>query len=118
MYCKLFIIGRSSDKPELRVTAGGKYSARIGLAVDHYTNEGKKTIWMNVTVFGSEAEKCAKYLEKGSRIFVEGQLNPDPETMRPKVYKNKDGDMVASYDIIGNKVLFIGGQHENERKAN
>lgn len=75
---KVFLIGRLTRDPELRYTQNGKAVATFGFAVNReYLSKGEKkeeTCYLNMVVWGKQAEICAEYLKKGNLIFVEGSL--------------------------------------------
>ncbi|MCM8772209.1 MAG: single-stranded DNA-binding protein [Candidatus Omnitrophica bacterium] len=75
---KVFLIGRLTRDPELRYTPSGKAVATFGFAVNReYISKGEKkeeTCYLNMVVWGRQAEICAEYLKKGNLIFVEGRL--------------------------------------------
>lgn len=75
---KVFLIGRLTRDPELRYTPNGQAVATFGLAVNReYVSKGEKkeeTCYLNLVVWGKQAEVCAEYLKKGNLIFVEGRL--------------------------------------------
>jgi single-strand DNA-binding protein len=75
---KVFLIGRLTRDPELRYTPTGTAVATFGLAVNReYLTKGEKkedTCYLNLVVWGKQAEICAEYLRKGNLIFVEGSL--------------------------------------------
>lgn len=76
---KVFLIGRLTRDPELRYTTSGKAVATFGFAVNReYLSKGEKkedTCYLNLVVWGKQAEICAEYLKKGNLIFVEGSLH-------------------------------------------
>jgi len=75
---KVFLIGRLTRDPELRYTPTGTAVTTFGLAVNReYLTKGEKkedTCYLNLVVWGKQAEICAEYLRKGNLIFVEGSL--------------------------------------------
>ena len=76
---KVFLVGRLGAAPELRTTKTGKTYARLSVATHRNwkTEEGKyenRTDWHRITVWGTQAERCADRLGKGSPIFVEGHI--------------------------------------------
>jgi single-strand DNA-binding protein len=87
---KAILIGRAFHGPESRTTSAGVPQAVFGLATneiwfDKATNEKReKTIFHRVVVYGPLAKVVGKYLRKGARVYVEGQI----ETRR---WKGKDG---------------------------
>jgi single-strand DNA-binding protein len=76
---KVFLIGNLTRAPELRYTPSGMAVADLRLAVNrrYQTQSGEKredTCFLNVVVWGKQAESCSEYLDKGSPIMVEGRL--------------------------------------------
>lgn len=117
-YSKLIIVGRLGQNPELRYVPNGQAVANFSLAADRsYKNAGgenvKVTTWFKVSVFGKQAEACNQYLNKGSMVLVEGTLNPDKETGRPKVWTTADGTTGASYEVNAQVVRFLSTKQED-----
>ena len=76
---KLFILGNLGNAPQIQTGKTGQPYAHLSIAT-HRTfsgEDGKKeaTDWHNVRVWGRQAETCAKYLQKGQPVFVEGYLS-------------------------------------------
>ena len=74
---KFIIAGRVAKKPEL--LSGDNYvKVHLNIASDKRVKNGdnweKGTAWNSVTVFGKAAENCAKFLEKGQYVTVEGTV--------------------------------------------
>jgi len=67
------ITGRLTNDPDVR-EAGTSTVCKLRVAVDAMT-KGKDTGYVDVETWGKAAEACGKYLTKGARIGVEGQLN-------------------------------------------
>ena len=109
MLNKVMLIGRLGDSPELRQTQQGKSVCTFTMATDTGYGDNKKTDWHKVTVFDKAADKCAKYLRKGSSVYVEGRLSYD-------TYE-KDGIKRTSVKIIANDVRFIGAKSDNPEEA-
>jgi single-strand DNA-binding protein len=49
-----------------------------------------------------------QYLTKGSKIFVEGRLKPDPNTGGPRLWQRQDGTVAASYEMVVDSFVFLG----------
>lgn len=103
---KVILVGNLGVDPELKHTNGGKAVANLSIA----TNESFKnaagerqdrTEWHRVTVWGDQAEVCAKYLEKGRMVYVEGKLQTRSW--------EQDGQKRYATEIIADKVTFLGG---------
>ena len=77
---KALIIGNLGQDPEIKYTQSGSPVANLSVATserwkDKNTGEQKEqTEWHRVVVFGRLAEIAEQYLKKGSKIYVEGQL--------------------------------------------
>ena len=75
----IMLIGNLGRNPELRYTPSGKPVTSFTLATSRTwsTSEGEKreeTEWFNVISWGNLAEICNRYLERGSRVYIEGRL--------------------------------------------
>ena len=76
---KVLLIGNLTRDPEVRYTPKGSAVADIGLATNRTwrteTGEEKEEVcYVNVVVWGKQAEAAGKYLKKGRPVFVEGRL--------------------------------------------
>lgn len=76
---KVIIVGRLTKDPELRYTPAGTAVASFSIASNETymagTEKKKKTLFIDITVFGKTGENCSKYLAKGSEVLVEGKLD-------------------------------------------
>ena len=112
---KVFLMGRLTRDPEIRYGNDNKPVARYSIAVDRRykdQNGNYPTDFFNLTSFGNTASFVEKYLRKGTKIVVEGEL-------RNNNYE-KDGKTVYSDQIIANSVEFAesknaqgGGDYSN-----
>ncbi len=78
---KVILIGNLGKDPEVRMTQDGLKIVNLSLATseqwkDRDTQERKeRTEWHRVVIFNEKlAEVADKYLRKGSKIYIEGQL--------------------------------------------
>ncbi len=78
---KVILVGNLGRDPEIRSTQDGTRVANLSLATseswrDRNTGERReRTEWHRVVIFNDRlVEVVEKYLRKGSKIFVEGQL--------------------------------------------
>lgn len=113
MYQKLILIGNLGRDPEMRFTADGKPVTSFSMATSRKYKEKEETAWFRITVFGVQAEHCNQYLKKGSKVLVEGRLNPDSNG-GPRVYQKKDGTWGASYDVTALEVRFLSPKGSEE----
>ena len=87
---KVILIGNLGADPEVRAMPSGDLAANLRLATseswkDKDTGEPQeRTEWHRVVLFGKLAEIAQQYLQKGSKIYIEGQL-------RTRKYQGQDG---------------------------
>lgn len=98
---KVILIGNLGKDPEVRSTQDGREIANLTVATsetwkDKSTGERKeKTEWHRVSVFNPAiVEVCKKYLNKGSKVYVEGK-------MQTRKWQDKEtGKDVYSTEIV------------------
>ena len=77
---KVILVGNLGRDPEVRFTGSGKAVAKFPLATSEVWNDAEggrqeRTEWHRVVIFNDRLVDVAeKYLRKGSKIFIEGQL--------------------------------------------
>jgi single-strand DNA-binding protein len=104
---RVMLLGNLGADPELRHTQGGQAVLNLRLATtESYMDKNKqrqeRTDWHNVVVWGRRGEALAKYLSKGTSIFVEGSI-------RTSSFEGRDGQKRWKTEIIARNVLFTGG---------
>ena len=119
MYQKIIIIGNLGRDPEMRYTPNGSAVTNFSVATNRrYTGtDGQmvdQTTWFRVSVWNRQAETCNQYLRQGSKVLVEGRLNPDPATGGPKIWTRQDGTPGSSFEISANTVRFLSTRQEDE----
>jgi single-strand DNA-binding protein len=119
MYHTIIIAGNLGKDPEMRYTPSGQAVTNFNVATSRqYTgsdgNQVKETIWFRISTWGKTAETCNQYLKKGSKVLVEGRLNPDPATGGPRLWTRQDGTSAASYEVTANTVRFLSSRAETE----
>lgn len=75
---KVMLMGNLTRDPELR-RAGSSSVCQLGLAVNrsYMGSDGQMkddTCFVDVAVWGKQADSCQQYLTKGSPVFIEGRL--------------------------------------------
>ncbi len=102
---KVLLIGNLTRAPELRYTPSGTAVADLRMAVNrnYTTQSGEKreeTFFVNVVVWGKQAESSGEYLDKGSQIFVEGRL-------QTRDWEGKDGQKRSVTEVVAERVQFL-----------
>lgn len=99
---KVILMGRLTRDPETRYGGASNTAiARFSIAVDRrFKREGQPTAdFFNCTAFGRTGEFVEKYLRKGTKIVLDGEIQNDN-------YTNKEGKMVYGMRIIANNIEF------------
>ena len=106
---KAILIGSLGRDPEVRTMTNGNRVVSFSMATsegwrDKSTGERKtRTEWHNVVVFNENIGKIAEsYLKKGSKAYVEGQI-------QTREYTDKDGAQRKVTEIV---IPMFGGQIE------
>ncbi len=113
----VILIGNLGRDPEMRYTPSGQPVTSFSVASNRsYTGaDGQKvdeTIWFRVTAWGKQAETCNQYLRKGSKVLVEGRLNPD-KNGGPRIWTKQDGTAGASFEVTASTVRFLSSKGES-----
>jgi single-strand DNA-binding protein len=96
------LVGRLTRDPELRETKGDTKVAGMRLAVPRRPKNGEEQapVYVDVTAFGTLAENCGKYLQKGRRVAVSGRLEYSEWT------DQSDGKH-SKHEVIADQVDFL-----------
>lgn len=116
---KVCIAGRLTRKPELRKTPNGMSVTDLLVALNRefYTLNGEKqqeVCFVDVVVWGKQADLCVRHLDCSSPVLVEGRLQLD-------VWYSREGEKRCKLRIAAERVQFIertrqteGGQADGE----
>lgn len=104
---KVIVMGNLTRDPELRSTPGGTQVTEISLAVnDNYTDSQgqrqERTTFVDITVWGKQAETLCRWKKKGDPLLVEGRLQMDEWTDKQSGEKRKKLKVVATgFTFVG-----------------
>ena len=110
---KWFGIGNLTKDIELSTTTSGISVARFTLAVGRrFANADgeRETDFINIVVWREQAENCAKYLSKGSKCAVVGEI-------QIRSYDANDGTKRYVTEIIASEVQFLNSKQEGTPQA-
>jgi len=100
---RIVLIGRLTKDPELRYTPNGKAVASFTLAVDRsFKNQQgeREADFINIVVWGTQAENCANYLAKGKLAAVDGRL-------QIRSFEGQDGQRRWITEVVADNVRFL-----------
>lgn len=92
---KVILIGRLTADPDFKVLPTGISVARYRLAVDRaYSKDGNREAdFISCVAFGKGAEFAGNYLNKGTKIAIEGRIQTGS-------YEKSDGTKTYTTDVI------------------
>lgn len=101
--------GNLGADPQLRHTSSGRAVCNFNVAIDRRYSAGqgddrrvvKQTDWIPVVVWGVQAENCARYLQKGSKVGLTGRV-------QPRQYADQNGITHNTFEVVADNVEFLG----------
>lgn len=95
---RVIISGNLTRDPELRSTASGLPVLGFGVAVNDRRKNQQTGEWedypnfIDCTMFGARAESLNRYLNKGTKVSIEGKLRWEPVGARRPEAQQDRGD--------------------------
>lgn len=118
---KCSFIGNLGKDPEIRSTQDGREIANISLGVseswkDKNSGERKeKTEWVRIAIFNQNLVNVAKnYLKKGSKIYVEGQMQTRKWTDQSGIEKYTTEIVLQNF---GGTIVMLDGKKQESAPA-
>lgn len=114
MVNKVFLIGRLGRDPEIRKVNSGTSVVNFSIATDERWSDRsgerqQRTEWHKIIAWGTLAETCAKYLNRGQLVFIEGKI-------QTQEWNDRDGNKRKTTEIIASSMQMLtprgGGSDE------
>ncbi len=101
----VILVGRLTRDPALRYTSGGQPVTDMSLATGRTymskTGERKEEVcYVDIVVWGKQAEAASEYLKKGSSVLIEGRLQLD-------TWETKEGEKRSRMRVQASRVQFL-----------
>jgi single-strand DNA-binding protein len=107
---RVILLGNLTRDPQVRYTPGGTAVSEIGLAVnrtwfDQKTNSKREEVtFVDVTLWGRQAEVAGEYLSKGRQVLIEGRLQLD-------TWDDKEsGQKRSKLRVVCENMTMVGGR--------
>ena len=103
---RVIIVGNLTRDPEYRPLPSGQAVCRLGLATNRqFKNKQtgsmvQEVCYIDVDVWGAQAESCRQYLQKGRPVLVEGRLKLDS-------WDDQSGQKRSKHSIVAERVVFL-----------
>ena len=112
---KVYIMGNLTRDPELRYTPKGHATAKLAMAINRkfqVDGENREEVtFVDIEVWGKQAEAIAQYCKKGRPLFVEGRLKLDQWDDKTT------GQKRSALKVVLESFQFIGGRPEDTETA-
>ena len=104
---KVFLMGNLTRDVELRYIPSGTAVTKFGMAVNRKFKlkngeSQEEVLFVDVTVWGRQAETSAEYLQKGSQVLVEGRLQLEQ-------WETTSGDKRSKVSVVADGITFMSG---------
>lgn len=117
-YNRIIMMGNLTRDPEYKQLTSGQAVCKLGLASNRqFKNKQTGTMvqevcFIDVDVWGPQAESCRQYLAKGRAVLVEGRL-------KLETWQEADGAKRSKHSIVADRVTFLssGAQAEDSSGA-
>lgn len=111
---KVIIVGRLGKDPEMKTISQGRTVTNLTVATsetwtDKSGQKQERTEWHRIVTWDKQAENCAKYLNKGSQVYVEGRL-------QTRSWED-NGQKKYATDIVASTVQFLSSNSAKSTTA-
>lgn len=116
---KVILMGNLTRDPEVRFTPTGTAVASFSLAVNRRFKQGDEykdeVSYIDIVVFGKQAENCGQYVGKGDAVLIDGRL-------QQRRWETDDGQKRSKVEVVADNVTFMpkrqgGGASETSYNA-
>lgn len=115
---KVILVGNLGKEPDVRIMQDGGKLVNLTIATseswkDKNTGERKdKTEWHRVVIFNEALSNVAeRFLTKGSKVYIEGQL-------QTRKYQDKDGNEKYTTEVVvprfGGVIVMLDNKNSND----
>lgn len=105
-YNRVVLVGNLTRDPEYKQLVSGQSVCRLGLATNRqFKNKQTGTMiqevcYVDIDVWGPQAESCNQYLQKGRSVLIEGRLKFD-------TWEDPSGQTRSKHSIVADRVVFL-----------
>ena len=112
-YLNLQLLGNLTSKPQLKTVTlkkdGKEESVSVANGTIAINLTKEKTMFLSYEIWGKRAENAEKFLEKGSKVFVQ-----DAELCEPNKWTASDGTLKAENHIKIKKWIWLDKKEQPE----
>jgi single-strand DNA-binding protein len=101
---KVILLGNLTRDPEVRYTPNGIAVASFAIAVNRKYKQGDETkeevSYIDIVVFGKQAESCGQYINKGDSVLIDGRL-------QQRRWETEEGQKRNKLEVVAQSVNFM-----------
>ena len=103
---RVIIIGNLTRDPDYKQLTSGQAVSRLGIATNRQFKNRQtgamvqEVCYIDVDVWGAQAESCKQYLQKGRPVLIEGRIKFD-------TWEDANGQTRSKHSIVADRVVFL-----------
>jgi len=103
---RVIIIGNLTRDPEYKQLTSGQAVCRLGIASNRQFKNRQsgdmvqEVCYIDIDVWGPQAESCRQYLQKGRPVLCEGRIKFDS-------WQDTNGQARSKHSIVADRVVFL-----------
>lgn len=108
---RVILIGNLTRDPEHKQLTSGQSVCRLGIASNRQFKNRQtganvqEVCFIDIDVWGPQAESCKQYLQKGRPVLIEGRLKFDS-------WQDAAGQTRSKHSIVADRVVFLGSAQQ------
>lgn len=116
-YNRVIMVGNLTRDPELKQLPSGMSVCRLSIASNRQFKNRQTgamvqdVCYIDVDVWGGQAESCNKYLQKGRPVLIEGRIKFDS-------WQDAEGKTRSRHSLVADNVQFLGFGQEQGTENN
>lgn len=111
-YNRVVMVGNLTRDPELKQLPSGQSVCRLNVASNRQFRNRQtgdmvqEVCYVDVDVWGAQAESSSKYLEKGRQVLIEGRLKLDS-------WQDAEGNNRSKHSLVADRVVFLSSGNQD-----
>jgi single-strand DNA-binding protein len=113
---RVVLMGNLTRDPDFKQLSSGQAVCKLSLASNRqFKNKQsgamvQEVCYIDIDVWGAQAESCRQYLQKGRGVLVEGRLKLDS-------WEDAEGKTRSKHSIVADRVVFLASQQSSDVEA-
>lgn len=115
-YNRVVMVGNLTRDPELKQLPSGQSVCRLNVASNRQFRNRQtgdmvqEVCYVDVDVWGAQAESSSNYLQKGRQVLIEGRLKLDS-------WQDAEGNNRSKHSIVADRVVFLSSGAQDGAEA-